>query len=77
MDNNSDIMAFSSVKTIKFDFKHKLLELKTFTVQQIFNECSIFDLININGLLYNLQNKIFMSKDGRLSRLKEGIIKDE
>ena len=77
MDNNSDIMAFSSVKTIKLDFKHKLLELKTFTVQQIFNECSIFDLININGLLYNLQNKIFMSKDGRLSRLKEGMIKDE
>ena len=77
MDNNSDIMAFSSLKTIKFDFKHKLLELKTFTVQQIFNECSIFDLININGLLYNLQNKTFMSKDDRLSRLKEGMIKDE
>ena len=70
-------MAFSSLKTIKFDFKHKLLELKTFTVQQIFNECSIFDLINISGLLYNMQNKTFMSKDDRLSRLKEGMIKDE
>ena len=77
MDNNSDIIVFSSVKTIKFDFKHKPLELKTFTVQQIFNECSIFALVNISGLLYNLQNKTFMSKDDRPSRLKEGMIKDE
>ena len=76
MDNNSDIIVFSSVKTIKFDFKHKPLELKTFTVQQIFNECSIFALVNISGL-YNLQNKTFTSKDGRLLRLKEGMIKDE
>ena len=48
---------------LKLNFKHRALELKIFTVQNIFNECSIFDIVK--GLVYNLQNETAVSKDGR------------
>lgn len=43
-DNNSDIIFdySSSVKTT--DLKHKTYELKTFSIQQNFSECSIPDI---------------------------------
>ena len=65
------------MKTRELNFKHKTLELKTFTAEQIFNECSIFDIVNKKDLVHNLQNKTTVSKDGLSLSLRKGMIKDE
>ena len=52
-NNDSDIVNdFTSVKFKDLDFTHKLQELRNFTVQQVINECAIYDIVNVNGLVY-------------------------
>ena len=75
-DNNSDIIVndFSSVKGTELNFKHKAPELKTLTLQKVFNECPI---VNMKGLVYNLQNDTTVSKYSQSLRLRKGMIEDE
>ena len=57
------------------NFSHNLLELRNFTVQNVINECVIYDTVNVKGLVYNLKNETNASK--KLLWLKKGMIKDD
>ena len=47
-DNNNDIIIndFSSVKKTEFTFERKTLQLKIFTIEQVINECAIYDIVD-------------------------------
>ena len=49
-ENNEDIFIndFSSVKKIEANFERKDFQRKPFTVQQVINECAIYDIVDIS-----------------------------
>ena len=52
-DNNNNIIVaeFSSVSSTELNFMYK--EIATnFTLEKIINECRIFEIVNISGLIY-------------------------
>ena len=78
-DNNSDIIVneFSSVKKTKLNFERKTLQSEIFTIEQVINECAIYDIVDVTGLVYNLQTEAEHEKDGKRLRIRKGMIKDE
>ena len=78
-DNNNDIIVndFSSVKKTELNFERKTLQSKIFTTEQVINECAIYDIVDITGLVYNLQTETEHAKDGKPLRIRKGMIKDE
>ena len=62
---NIDIIVndFSSVKKTELNFERKSLQLKIFAVKQVINECAIYDIVDLNGLAYNLQTETEPEKD--------------
>ena len=78
-DNNNDIIVndFSSVKKSKLNFERKTLQLKIFAIEQVINECAIYDIVDVTGLVYNLQTEAEHEKDGKPLRIRKGMIKDE
>lgn len=54
-ENNSNIFDndFSSVKSTELKFMYKEIA-KNFTLEQVNNEFSTFDTVNVLGLIYNL-----------------------
>ena len=76
---NIDIIVndFSSVKKSELNFERKSLQLKIFTVKQEINECAIYDIVDVNGLEYNLKTEIEHEKDRKTLRSRKGMIKDE
>ena len=41
------------------------------------NECAIYDIVDVTGLVYNLQTEAEHEKDGKRLRIRKGMIKDE
>ena len=77
-DNNNNIVNdFPSVKKTELNFERKTLLSKFFTVEQVINECAVYDIVDVTGLLYNLQTKAEHEKDERPVRIRKGMIKDE
>ena len=68
---------FSSVKKTEVNFERKDFQRKPFTVQQLINECAICDIVDISGLVYNLQQETTNQKEGAPLRIRKGIMKDE
>ena len=54
-DINDDIMVndFTSVKRTEVNFEKKTY-LKPSSIQQMNNECAIYDIVDVTGLTYNL-----------------------
>ena len=46
-----------------FNSTHKSLELINFIVQQVIDECTIYDTVNVKGLVYNVKNGTAVSKE--------------
>ena len=78
-DNNNDIIVndFSSVKKTELNFERKTLQSKVFTIEQVITECTIYDTVDVTGLVYNLQPEAEHEKDGEPLRIRKGMIKDE
>ena len=78
-ENNEDITNndFSSVKKTEVNFERKDFQGKQFTVQQVINKCAIYDIVDISGLVYNLQQETTNQKEGAPLRIRKGIMKDE
>ena len=45
-----------------------------FTIEQVINEC---DIVDVTGLVYNLQTEVGHEKDGKPLRIRKRMIKDE
>ena len=73
--NNEDIIV-NSVKKTELNFERKDFQRKPFTVQQVINEFAIYDIVDISGLVYNLQQETTSQKEGALLRIRKGIMKD-
>ena len=78
-DNNSDIIVndFSLVKKTELNFERKTLQSKFFTIEQVINKCAIYDIVDVTGLIYNLQTEAEHEKDGKPLRIRKGMIKNE
>ena len=78
-DNNNEIIVndFSSVKKTELNFERKTLQSKFFTIEQVINECAIYDIVGETGFAYNLQTEAEHEKDGKPLRIRKGMIKDE
>ena len=74
---NKDIIItdFSSAKKIELTFEKNIVA-QTFTVNQIINECALYDIINTSALIFNLQDEIQVQKDGKSLRLRKASLKD-
>ena len=72
-DNTSDIIVnnFSSIKKTEINFERKTSQSKIFTIKQGINECAIYDIVDVTGLLYNLQTEAEHEKDGKLLRIRK------
>ena len=57
--------------------KGKHYNQKFFTIEEVINECAIHDIVDVTGLVYNLQTKAEHEKDGKPLRIQKGMIKDE
>ena len=78
-ENNENIIVndFSSDKKTEPNFERKDFQRKPFIVQQVINECAIYDIVDISGLVYNLQQETASQKEGEPLRIREGIMKDQ
>ena len=78
-DNDSDIIIndFTSVKSTDVNFTNKSLQLRSCTIEQVINECPIFDIVSVKGLVYNLQDETTVKKDDKPLRMRKGMIKDQ
>ena len=76
---NDDIIVndFNFVKRTEVNFERKTFHVKRHSIQQINNECAIYDILDVTGLMYNLQQETTAEKDGKPLRIRKGIIKDE
>ena len=58
-DNNNDIIVndLSSFKKTELNFERKTLQSRIFTIEQVINECVMYDIFDVTGLIYNLQTE--------------------
>ena len=77
-NNEEDIIIndFSSVKKTELNFERKDFQRKLFTVEQVINKCAIYDIVDISGLVHNLQQETASQKEGAPLRIRKGIMKD-
>ena len=70
-DNNNGIIVnyFSSVKKTDINFERKTLQSKIVTIEQVINECAIYDIVDVTGLVCNLQTVAEQEKDGKTLRI--------
>ena len=68
---------FTSVKRTEVNFERKTFLVKPYTIQRINNECGIYDIVDITGLLHNLKQETATEKDEKQLRIRKGFIKDE
>ena len=55
-DINEDVIMndFTSVKRTEVYFERKTFHAKPSSIQQINNECVVYDIVDITGLIYNI-----------------------
>ena len=75
--NSEDIIVndFSTVLKSEVDFERKDFQRKPFTFQQIINECAIYDIVEVSGLVYNLQQETTNQKEGAPLPIRKAIMK--
>ena len=78
-DNYNDIIIndFLSVKKTELNFEMKTLQSKFFTIEQVINECATYNIVDVTGLVYNLQTEAEHEKDGKHLHIGKEMIKDE
>ena len=78
-ENNEDIIVndFSSARKTEVNFERKDFQRAPVTVQQVINKCAIYDIVDISGLVYNLQQETTNQKEGAPFRIRKGIMKDQ
>ena len=76
-DNNNDITVkdLQSVKKTELNFERKTLQSNIFTTEQVINECAIYDIVGVTGLIYNLQTEAGHGKYGKPLRIRKRMIK--
>ena len=76
--NNEDIVVntFISFNKAEVNFERKDFQRKPSTVQLVINECAIYDIVDISGLVYNLQQETTNQKEVAPLRIRKGIMKD-
>ena len=40
-------------------------------------ECAICDIVDLTGFSHNLQSEVTYEKDGKILRIRKGVVKDE
>ena len=70
---NEDIIVndFSLFKKTDVNFKRKDFQRKAI------NECAIYDIVDISGSVYNLQQEATHQNEGAPLRIRKGIMKDQ
>ena len=63
---NQDIIVtdFSSARKTELTFE-KHVVMHTFSIDQIFNECALYDIVKVSVLVLKLEEEITVKKDGR------------
>ena len=56
--------------------KGKHYNQKILTIEEVINECAIY-IVDVTGLVYDLQTKAEHEKDGKPLRIRKGMTKDE
>ena len=76
-ENSEDIIVndFSTVLKSEVDFERKDFQRKPFTFQQVINECAIYDIVDVSGLVYNLQQETTNQKEGAPLPIRKAIMK--
>ena len=78
-DDSNDVIVndFSSVTKTELNFERKTLQSKICTTEQVINECALFDIVNVTGLVYNLQTQAKHEKDEKTLCIQKWMIKKE
>ena len=77
-DNNDIFITdFTSVKRTELNFQKKMFQPTFKTITEIMNECAIYEIVNVRGLVYNLQDEEHVDKDGKPLRMRKAQFKDE
>ena len=71
----NDIISDSSHSGLNFE--RKTLQSKIFTIKQLINECAIYDIVDVTGLVYNLQIEAEHEKDEKTLCIQKVMIKDK
>ena len=58
-------------------FKRKPFQSNIFTIEQVLNECAIYDIVDVTSLVGNLQTEAEQEKDGKTLRIRKEMIKGE
>ena len=76
-ENNEDIIVndFSSVRNTELNLERIDFQRQSSTVQQVINKCAIYDIVDISGLVYSLQQETTNQKQGAPFRIRKGIMK--
>ena len=74
-NNDITVNDLLPVKKTEVNFERK--QSIIFISEQVINECAIYDIIAVTGLVYNLQTEAEYRKDGKTLRLRKGMIKNE
>ena len=64
------------VKKTEVNFERKTLLWNFFTIEQVINECAIYDIVAVTGLAYNLQTEAEQENNGKTLHLRKVMIKD-
>ena len=74
---NEDIIItdFTSAKKTELTFEKNIIA-ETSTIHQVINECSLYDIVNVSVLVYNLQEEFSVKKEYKSLRVKKAMLKD-
>ena len=49
---------------------------KNVSINHIIDECALYEIVDINALVFNLEEVVTIMKDNKTLRLRKGMIKD-
>ena len=58
------ITDFTSAKKTELTFEKNIIA-ETSTIHQVLNECSLYDIVNVSVLVYNLQEEFSVKKEDK------------
>lgn len=67
---------FSSVKKTDLAFGKKEIPKQFSTVADVYNEKALYDIVNVSGFVFNLEEESSVTKDGKQIRIRKGKFKD-
>ena len=75
--DNILITDFASIKKVDISFPCQDIPKQYYTIAEINNECSLYDIVNTKGYLCNLTPQMKTEKDGKTLCYREVTLKDE